>query len=201
MADPLTYNQILENKKFIDSLLNSDNSDDDDDKEELEYVWNSLVSREESKFDAIINLIKDCDKQILFREKEISELKRNQAYWKTKRKKIINIIKKAYEEQLIDSMPTGNKYQATIRRVKSKLVDNFKFWSTKERKEFGLFKTTMIKRIADNSTVDWIEETLPDKDLVRESLQKADGKAPKDAHLQRKFSLTYNLRKRLRIGI
>jgi len=32
-------------------------------------------------------------------------------------------------------------------------------------------------------------------------LQNADGRAPKDAHLQRKFSLTYNLRKRLRIGI
>jgi hypothetical protein len=200
MADPLTYNQILENKKYIDDLLNSDNSDTDD-KEELEYIWNSLVSREESKFDAIINLIKDCDKQILFREKEISELKRNQAYWKTKRKKIINIIKKAYEEQLIDSMPTGNKYQATIRRVKSKLVDNFKFWSTEERKEFGLYKTTTTKRISDDSTVDWFEETLPDKELVRESLQKADGKAPKNAHLQRKFSLTYNLRKRLRIGI
>ena len=59
----------------------------------------------------------------------------------------------------------------------------------------------MTKRISDNSTVNWNEETLPDTDLVRESLQDADGKAPKDAHLQRKFSLTYNLRKRLRIGI
>ena len=47
----------------------------------------------------------------------------------------------------------------------------------------------------------WDEETIPDKDAVRESLQNNDGKAPKKAHLQRKFSLTYNLRKRLRIGI
>ena len=200
MADPLTYNQILENKKFIDDLLNSDDLINDD-KEDLEYVWNSLISREESKFDAIISVIKDCDKQIISREKEIIELKRNQNYWKTKRKNIINIIKKAYEEQLIDSMPTGNKYEATIRRVKSKLIDNFKFWTTEEREKFGLFKTTMIKRISDNSTVKWNEETLPDKELVRESLQNNDGKAPKKAHLQRKFSLTYNLRKRLRIGI
>ena len=65
----------------------------------------------------------------------------------------------------------------------------------KERKEFGLYKTTMIKRIKDNSTVKWNEETLPDKELVRESLQNNDGKSPKEAHLQRKFSLTYNLRK------
>ena len=200
MADRLSYNQILENKKFIDNLLNNEELDIDD-KEELEYVWQSLVSREESKFDAIISVIKDCDKQISSREKEIIELKRNQDFWKNKRKNIINIIKTAYEHQLIDSMPTGNKYEATIRRVKSKLIDNYKFWTTEEREKFGLFKTTMIKRISDNSTVKWNEETLPDKELVRESLQNSDGKAPKKAHLQRKFSLTYNLRKRLRIGI
>ena len=200
MADRLTYNQILENKKFIDDLLNNEELNLDD-KKELEYVWQSLVSREESKFDAIISVIKDCDKQIFSREKEIIELKRNQDFWKNKRKNIINIIKTAYEHQLIDSMPTGNKYEATIRRVKSKLIDNYKFWTTEEREKFGLFKTTMIKRISDNSTVKWNEETLPDKELVRESLQNNDGKAPKKAHLQRKFSLTYNLRKRLRIGI
>ena len=200
MADRLSYNQILENKKFIDDLLNNEELDIDD-KEELEYVWQSLVSREESKFDAIISVVKDCDKQISIREKEIIELKRNQNFWKNKRKNIINIIKTAYEHQLIDSMPTGNKYEATIRRVKSKLIDNYKFWTSEEREKFGLFKTTMIKRISDNSTVKWNEETLPDKELVRESLQNNDGKAPKKAHLQRKFSLTYNLRKRLRIGI
>ena len=200
MADRLSYNQILENKKFIDDLLNNEELDIDD-KEELEYVWQSLVSREESKFDAIISVVKDCDKQISIREKEIIELKRNQNFWKNKRKNIINIIKTAYEHQLIDSMPTGNKYEATIRRVKSKLIDNYKFWTSEEREKFGLFKTTMIKIISDNSTVKWNEETLPDKELVRESLQNNDGKAPKKAHLQRKFSLTYNLRKRLRIGI
>ena len=68
-------------------------------------------------------------------------------------------------------------------------------------KEFGLFKTTMTKRMSDSSTVNWKEETLPDKKAVRDSLEANDGKAPRDAHLSRKFSLTYNLRKRLRIGI
>ena len=200
MADRLSYNQISENIKFIDVFLNSEEIDLED-KQELEYIWDSLKSRQESKFDAIISVIKDCDKQIASREKEIIELKRNQNFWKNKRKNIINIIKKAYEHQLIDSMPTGNKYEATIRRVKSKLIDNFTVWTTEERKEFGLFKTTMIKRIKDNSTVEWNEETLPDKELLRESLQNNDDKAPKEAHLMRKFSLTYNLRKRLRIGI
>ena len=200
MADPLTYNQLLENSREIDELLQSPELNEEE-KEDLEYIWNSLKSREESKFDAIISLIKDCDKQILIREKEITELKRNQSYWKNKRKNIINIIKKAYEEHLIDSMPTGNKYEATIKRVKSRLVDNYESWTSQEIKEFGLFKTTMTKRMSDNSTVDWKEETLPDKKAVRDSLEAADGKAPRDAHLSRKFSLTYNLRKRLRIGI
>ena len=200
MADPLTYNQLLENSREIDELLQSPELNEDE-KEDLEYIWNSLKSREESKFDAIISLIKDCDKQILIREKEITELKRNQSYWKNKRKNIINIIKKAYEEHLIDSMPTGNKYEATIKRVKSRLVDNYESWNSQEIKEFGLFKTTMTKRMSDSSTVNWKEETLPDKKAVRDSLEANDGKAPRDAHLSRKFSLTYNLRKRLRIGI
>ena len=200
MADPLTYSQLLENSREIDELLQSPELNEDE-KEDLEYIWNSLESREESKFDAIISLIKDCDKQILIREKEITELKRNQSYWKNKRKNIINIIKKAYEQHLIDSMPTGNKYEATIKQVKSRLVDNYESWTSQEIKEFGLFKTTMTKRMSDSSTVNWKEETLPDKKAVRDSLEAADGKAPRDAHLSRKFSLTYNLRKRLRIGI
>ena len=200
MADPVTYSQLLENSREIDELLQSPELNEDE-KEDLEYIWNSLKSREESKFDAIISLVKDCDKQILIRDKEISELKRNQNFWKNKRKNIINIIKKAYEEHLIDSMPTGNKYEATIKQVKSRLVDNYESWTSQEIKEFGLFKTTMTKRMSDSSTVNWKEETLPDKKAVRDSLEAADGKAPRDAHLSRKFSLTYNLRKRLRIGI
>ena len=200
MADPLTYSQLLENSREIDELLQTPELNEDE-KEDLEYIWNSLKSREESKFDAIISLVKDCDKQILIRDKEISELKRNQNFWKNKRKNIINIIKKAYEEHLIDSMPTGNKYEATIKQVKSRLVDNYESWTSQEIKEFGLFKTTMTKRMSDSSTVNWKEETLPDKKAVRDSLEAADGKAPRDAHLSRKFSLTYNLRKRLRIGI
>ena len=200
MADPLTYSQLLENSREIDELLQSPELNEEE-KEDLEYIWNSLKSREESKFDAIISLVKDCDKQILIRDKEISELKRNQNFWKNKRKNIINIIKKAYEEHLIDSMPTGNKYEATIKQVKSRLIDSYESWTSQEIQEFGLFKTTMTKRMSDSSTVNWKEETLPDKKAVRDSLEAADGKAPRDAHLSRKFSLTYNLRKRLRIGI
>ena len=39
MADPLTYNQLLENSKEIDELLQSNNLNEEE-KEELEYIWN-----------------------------------------------------------------------------------------------------------------------------------------------------------------
>ena len=161
MAAPLSYNQLLEKGKEIDELLQS--SVDKEEKEELEYIWNCLKSREESKFDAIISVIKDCDKQISTREKEIIELKKNQEFWKNKRKTIINIIKTAYENRLITSMPTGNKYQATIRSVKSKLIDDFDNWSAEEKIKFGLVKETFLKRIFSGELLNKSEEKLPDK--------------------------------------
>ena len=199
MADPLSYNQLLEKSKEIDELLQS--SIDNEEKEELEYIWNCLKSREESKFDAIISVIKDCDKQITTREREIIELKKNQEFWKNKRKTIINIIKTAYENRLISSMPTGNKYQATIRSVRSKLVDDFDNWSTEEKIKFGLIKETFLKRIFNGELLNKSEEKLPDKEHLRRALVENPTAAPSKAKLVQRVSLTYNLRKRLKTGI
>ena len=66
MADPLTYAQLLEKEKDLRNILDS-NDVEDNEKEELERIWNALKTREESKFDAIINMIKDCDRQITVR--------------------------------------------------------------------------------------------------------------------------------------
>tara|TARA_B100000925_G_C21969988_1_gene457411 strand:- start:637 stop:1239 length:603 start_codon:yes stop_codon:yes gene_type:complete len=200
MADKLSYEQILKNKKYIDQMLKTD-SIDKEEKEELEYIWSSLESREESKFDAIISLIKDCDKQITSREKEISELKKNQEFWKNKRKNIINIIKTAYEKNLITAMPTGNKYQATIKKVKSKIIDNYNLWTKDEKNKFSLYKTTMIQRLFNGSTVDWKEEMLPDKEQLRKVMSEDPTTIPENVKIVRRVSLTYNLRKRLRKGI
>ena len=199
MADPLSYNQLLEKGKEIDELLQS--SIDIEEKEELEYIWNCLKSREESKFDAIINVIKDCDKQIQLRQREINELKQNQDYWKNKRKNIINIIKTAYENRLITSMPTGNKYQATIKSVKSKLIDDFDSWSAEEKIKFGLVKETFLKRIFSGELLNKSEEKLPDKEHLRRALVENPTAAPSKAKLVQRVSLTYNLRKRLKTGI
>lgn len=200
MADPLTYNQILENCREIDDLLQSDDLDEEE-KEEMEYIWNNLKSREESKFDAIINVIKDCDKQIELRQKEIDELKHNQDYWKSKRKNIINIIKTAYENKLISSMPTGNKYQATIKSVKSKLIDNFENWSYQEKIKFGIKKETSLYKLFNGQLLSKKIEQLPDKDYLRKALVENPTTAPEKAELVKKVSLTYNLRKRLKTGI
>ena len=200
MADPLTYNQILENCREIDDLLQSDDLNEEE-KEEMEYIWNNLKSREESKFDAIINVIKDCDKQIQLRQREINELKQNQDYWKNKRKNIINIIKTAYENKLISSMPTGNKYQATIKSVKSKLIDNFEDWSYQEKIKFGLKKETSLFKLFNGQFLSKKIEQLPDKDCLRKALVEDPKTAPEKAELVQKVSLTYNLRKRLKTGI
>ena len=200
MADKLSYEQILKNKKYIDQMLKTGDIDKEE-KEELEYIWSSLESREESKFDAIISLIKDCDKQITSREKEISELKKNQEFWKNKRKNIINIIKTAYEKNLITAMPTGNKYQATIKKVKSKIIDNYNLWTKDEKNKFSLYKTTMIQRLFNGSTVDWKEEMLPDKEQLRKVMSEDPTTIPENVKIVRRVSLTYNLRKRLRKGI
>ena len=199
MADPLSYNQLLEKGKEIDELLKS--SVNNEEKEELEYIWNCLKSREESKFDAIISVIKDCDKQISTREKEIIELKKNQEFWKNKRKTIMNIIKTAYENRLISSMHTGNKYQATIKSVRSKLIDDFDNWSAEEKSKFGLIKETFLKRIFSGEVLNKSEEKLPDKEHLRRALVENPTAAPSKAKLVQRVSLTYNLRKRLKTGI
>ena len=56
MADRTTYSQLLEHSKQLNYLLELPELEEDE-KEELEYIWNSLKSRKESKFDAIVHVI------------------------------------------------------------------------------------------------------------------------------------------------
>ena len=117
MPDQASYLFLLEQSKQIDYLLELPDVSDDE-KEELNQIWQSLKSREESKFDAIVGVIKECDAIINKLEKEEKEIKNSKEHWKKKRNNIINIIKMAYERKLITSKPTGNKYQATIKPSK-----------------------------------------------------------------------------------
>ena len=200
MADPISYLRLLEEGEQIDYLLKSPDVTDEE-KEELEYIWNSLKSRKESKFDAIIGVIKECDKYMDQLETEMKEIKNNYEHWKKKRANVINIIKMAYEKQLISSKPTGTKYQATIRPTKTKLIDNFDKWTRNEKENFGLYKRTVITRAIDNSIINQKQEELPDKERIRKILTEHPKEAPATARLVQRVSLVYGLRKRIKKGV
>ena len=200
MADPISYLRLLEEGEQIDYLLKSPDVTDEE-KEELEYIWNSLKSRKESKFDAIIGVIKECDKYMDQLETEMKEIKNNYEHWKKKRANVINIIKMAYEKQLISSNPTWTKNQATIRPTKTKLIDNFDKWTRNEKENFGLYKRTVITRAIDNSIINQKQEELPDKERIRKVLTDHPKEAPATARLIQRVSLVYGLRKRIKKGV
>ena len=200
MADPVSFLNLLEQSQQIEYLLNLPEVDEDE-KAELEHIYRSLKTREESKFDAIIGVLKECDKYTDQIIDEISELKGNLEHWKNKKSNIINIIKLAYENQLISSKPTGKKYQATIKKVKSRLIDNFDQWTEKEKNTFGLKKKTVVKRIVSDEVIKETEEDLPDKEQLRVAIEQNPGSAPDKAKLMRRVSLSYRRRKRIKKGI
>ena len=196
MADKLSLIQISESIQHIGFLKDLPDIPEDE-RAMLEQHLLDLASRQESKFDSIIGMIKKCDAYIEALEDELDEIKSNLEAWKKNREKMISIIKFAYQQELIGNKPTGIKYQATIRKVKPRLVDNFDHWDDSDRTEFGLRKTTTITRIKDETVVDVKQEELPDKDRVRDALAADDGSAPVQAQLVPGFSFVYERRKRL----
>ena len=200
MADPVSFLNLFEQSQQIEYLLSLPEVDEDE-KAELEHIYRSLKTREESKFDAIIGVLKECDKYTDQIIDEIAELKGNLEHWKNKKSNIINIIKLAYENQLISSKPTGKKYQATIKKVKPRLIDNYDQWTEKEKNTFGLKKKTVVKRIVSDEIIKETEEDLPDKEQLRVVIEQNPSSAPDKAKLLRRVSLSYRRRKRIKKGV
>ncbi len=200
MADPKSYQEILQEQKMIEELIDLPNTDDEE-KQELAMLWRDLKSREAYKFDAIIGVIKECDNCIHQFTKEMDELRGTVDYWKSKRQNVINIIKAAYQTQLISAKPTGLKYQATIKNVLPRVKDNFDKWSEAERQKFGIKKTIVVETIRDGDVIKKREDIYADKEELRQVLMDNPSVAPDEAQLVRRVSLSYGYRKRLQKGV
>jgi hypothetical protein len=199
MADKLSYIQITEQQQHI-SFLKDMPELEDDDRTRLEQYLKDLSSRQENKFDNIIGMIKKCDAYIDALENEASEIKANLEAWKKNKDKLVNLIKFAYQQNLIGNKPTGVKYQGVFRRLKPRLVDNFEHWEEKERTEYGLRKTVTVTRIKDDTVVEVKQEDVPDKDRLQKALVEEADNVPIAAELVPGYSFTYERRKRLTAG-
>ena len=196
MADKNTYLQLSQSVQHL-SFLKELPETSEDEKAELETYLQDLASQQERKFDSIIGLLKKCDHYIDAYDKELAELKDARDSWKRNREKVIGIIKYAFQQDLITSKLNGERYQGTIAKVKSKLVDNFDQWDDSDIKEFGLKKTTTLSRLKDDSVVEVKEESLPDKDRIRSAIEENNKKVPPIAQLVSSYSFRYGRRKRL----
>lgn len=196
MADNSSFIQLSESIQHL-SFLQELPDTPDDEKELLKQHLQDLASRQENKLDNIVMLLKRCDHYIDALKSEMDEIKENLNSWKKNKDKLINIIKFAYQQNLIDSKITGNKYQATIKSVKPRLQDNFDVWDEDQVAEYGLKKVTTIQRIKDGTIIDQKEETLPDKDRIRDDIKNNVDTVPAPAQLVPSFSFVYERRKRI----
>lgn len=196
MADTGSFLQLSESIGHL-SFLKEMPDVPEDEKLELQKHLQDLVSRQENKLDNIIELLKKCDYRIEALKTEMEEIKENLNAWKKNKEKLVSIIKFAYQQDLIGNKLTGNKYQATIKNTKGRLIDNFQEWNDDQIAEYGLEKVTTVTRIKDGTVLEVKEEKFPDKDRIREGIKNNEDSVPGVAQIVPSFSFVYERRKRI----
>ena len=196
MSDKTSFIQLSRDVDHLSFLKEMPEITEDEHKQ-FEQVLHDLVSRQASKFDGICHYIKECETRIDLLDKEMKEIKKAKEAWERNKKLLTDIIKYAYQQELITNSPTGNKYQATVAKTQSKLIDNFEQWEDKEIQEYGLKKTTTISRLKDDQVLEVKEEQGPDKDRLRKNLKQKETNVPVTAELRESYRFSFKRRERL----
>ena len=196
MADKTSFRELSQSIQHI-SYLREMPDVDDDEKGQMKQYMEDLVHRQADKLDAIIDLLKECDRRVDVLDKELQEIKDARDSWKKKKEQIAGIIKFCYQQNLIESKLNGNKYQATIANNSPKVQEDMDLWNTIDKERYGLTKTTTVVRNSDGTVISQKEEVSADKDRLKTDLQQKLPGTPASAQLLQVVRLSYGRRKRI----
>jgi hypothetical protein len=196
MADKTSFRELSQSIQHI-SYLREMPDVDEDEKGQMKQYMEDLVHRQADKLDAIIDLLKECDRRVDVLDKELQEIKDARDSWKKKKEQIAGIIKFCYQQNLIESKLNGNKYQATIANNSPKVQEDMDLWNTIDKERYGLTKTTTVVRNSDGTVISQKEEVSADKDRLKTDLQQKLPGTPASAQLLQVVRLSYGRRKRI----
>jgi len=196
MADKTSFRELSQSIQHI-SYLREMPDVDDDERGQMKQYMEDLVHRQADKLDAIIDLLKECDRRVDVLDKELQEIKDARDSWKKKKEQIAGIIKFCYQQNLIESKLNGNKYQATIANNSPKVQEDMDLWNTVDKERYGLTKTTTVVRNSDGTVISQKEEVSADKDRLKTDLQQKLPGTPASAQLLQVVRLSYGRRKRI----
>ena len=196
MADKTSFRELSQSIQHI-SYLREMPDVDDDERGQMKQYMEDLVHRQADKLDAIIDLLKECDRRVEVLDKELQEIKDARDSWKKKKEQIAGIIKFCYQQNLIESKLNGNKYQATIANNSPKVQEDMDLWNTIDKERYGLTKTTTVVRNSDGTVISQKEEVSADKDRLKTDLQQKLPGTPASAQLLQVVRLSYGRRKRI----
>ncbi len=196
MADKTSFRELSQSIQHI-SYLREMPDVDEDERGQMKQYMEDLVHRQADKLDAIIDLLKECDRRVEILDKELQEIKDARDSWKKKKEQIAGIIKFCFQTNLIESKLNGNKYQATIANNSPKVQEDMDLWNDVDKERYGLTKRTTVTRNSDGTVISQKEEVSADKDRLKTDLQQKLPGTPASAQLLQVVRLSYGRRKRI----